>query len=368
MQRRNTESSLADILFPSLSEEELSDSILNIPPEQRRLHTDTYDFSISTILDYLDTKNMYIPEFQRKFVWTIPQASRLIESLIIQCPIPVIYLSQERDERLAVIDGNQRLKSIQSYINNEFELKGLTAYPELEGQRFFELDVRFQRHIMNRTLRCIVITKDTHPQVKFDVFERLNSGAIKLTSQELRHGIYHGSFMKLIEKLNKSHSWRDLLVSNLERRMKSEELIIRFLAMHYGLESYKKPLSNFLNNFAETNRELPEQTSQEFKEVFERTVKGVHNIYGRYAFKVFDERGNLLNNFNAALFDAEMLSVSRLTNEITFSEEEKSLFYKDLVKLFQEDSFSKAVTRATSDSSRILYRVNAVRKILEKHL
>ena len=114
---------------------------------------------------------MFVPRFQRGYVWTDPQASRLIESLIIQCPIPVIYLSQEPDERLSVIDENQRLQSILRYLDNTFELRGLTAYPELEGSRYFQLDPRFQRHIVNRTLRCIVIMKDTHPQVKFDVFE-----------------------------------------------------------------------------------------------------------------------------------------------------------------------------------------------------
>src|SRR5688572_27591337 len=99
---------LADMLFPTLTEEELSESILNIPPEQRRLHTETLDFSISTLLDSLENGHIFIPEFQRRYVWSLSQASRLIESLIIQCPIPVIYLNQEKDEKLSVIDGNQR--------------------------------------------------------------------------------------------------------------------------------------------------------------------------------------------------------------------------------------------------------------------
>jgi len=84
-----------------------------------------------------------------------------VESLLIQCPIPVIYLNQEQDERLSVIDGNQRLTSLSRYHRNVFQLKGLTAYPELEGNYFHQLDPRFQRHILNRTLRCIVILKRT---------------------------------------------------------------------------------------------------------------------------------------------------------------------------------------------------------------
>ena len=104
--KSENDKTLADKLFPDVDELETQDSILSIPPEKRRLHTDTYDFSISTIITHLNEKHIYIPEFQRHYVWNDGQASRLIESLIIQCPIPVIYLSQDKDERLAVIDRN----------------------------------------------------------------------------------------------------------------------------------------------------------------------------------------------------------------------------------------------------------------------
>ena len=164
---------LADILFPeALEQQGFADGILSVPPEQRKLHTDTYDFTVDTMAEKVADGSIFVPDFQRRYVWNDAQASRLIESLIIQCPIPVIYLNQEADERLSVIDGNQRLTSVSRFLSNQFPLKGLTAYPELEGCRAHELDPRIQRHVRNRTLRCIVILKDTHPQVKFDVFER----------------------------------------------------------------------------------------------------------------------------------------------------------------------------------------------------
>lgn len=265
---KTKDTSLADKLFP-INEEPYGDSILSIPPEQRRLHTETYDFSISTIHERLTlSKSIFIPEFQRRYVWTKAQASRLIESLIIQCPIPVIYLSQERDERLSVIDGNQRLQSIRKFLNNEFELTGLTAYPELDGLRFDELDPRFQRHIHNRTLRCITIMKDTHPQVKFDGFERLNTGAVELSAQELRHGLYHGRFVEWVGQTAKNQQWRGLVRAGNNKRMKAEEFLVRFLAFHTDLENYEKPLANFLNTFTELNREAPEGTLDDFGVLF----------------------------------------------------------------------------------------------------
>ena len=357
---KKTEKSLADILFPTLSEEELSESILNIPPEQRRLQTETLDFSISTILDSLEKGHIFIPEFQRRYVWSITQASRLIESLIIQCPIPVIYLNQEKDEKLSVIDGNQRIISLQRFIKNQFRLKGLTTYPELEGLPFFELDSRFQRHILNRTLRCIVITKDTHPQIKFDVFERLNSGAVKLTPQELRHGIYNGSFMKLIAELGKNKTWKSLINPGAEKRMKTEELIIRFFSFHYYMSHYKQPLAGFLNEFAETNREITEPKKVELTELFNRTMNNLVSLYGDLAFKVFDKGFLPVNNFNAALFDAEMLSLSHLKNEITVTEKQKATYLKKLADLFYDDEFIKTISKSTSNKNQIKSRVKTL--------
>jgi hypothetical protein len=161
---------LADVLFPvRAARGEDEEGILNVPLNERRLQTETYDFTISTLETLLREKRIVIPEFQRKYVWTRNQASRLIESLIIQCPIPVIYLDQEDDGTLKVIDGNQRLMSIRLFLENQYKLVGLRAFPDLNGFLFRQLDPRFQSHIENRTIRCITILKETHPQIKFDV-------------------------------------------------------------------------------------------------------------------------------------------------------------------------------------------------------
>ena len=198
---------LADRLFPVVVEVEDME-LRNIPPEQRRLHTETADLTVSSIHAYLANGKLDIPEFQRGYVWTRTQASRLIESLIIQCPIPVVYFSQASDNKLIVIDGNQRLLSIKLFLNDGFELQGLTTYPELNGLSWSTLDPRFRDHINNRTIRCITILRETHPQIKFDVFERLNTGSVKLNAQELRHGVNHGSLMESLDHLMKNEIWR----------------------------------------------------------------------------------------------------------------------------------------------------------------
>lgn len=367
MSTKRTASQLADVLFPEIKDQsDFADGVLSIPPEQRKLHTETYDFTVETVFEKLNDKSITIPKFQRRYVWSESQASRLIESLIIQCPLPVIYLNQETDETLSVIDGNQRLTTIRKFIANEFPLKGLTAYPELEGSRFFELDPRFQRHIQNRTLRCIVILKDTHPQVKFDVFERLNSGATKLTPQELRHGIYFGDLMSLASKAVKENDFLSTLEIKNDKRMKAEELVLRFWALSADFDNYKKPLAAFINIFSEKNRKLSDELKIKLEVTFSRTLSHVISLLGNLAFKTFDKNLNVDSQFNAALYDALMVGVYQLLEEGSLASMSCPQAQNKLGELITNDEkFRSAIGKATSDESNIKYRVSSIKSLFK---
>lgn len=360
---------LADALFPIDKQEEIE--ILNIPPEKRRLHTDTYDFSIATIVELLDKEHICIPSFQRKYVWNRSQASRLIESLIIQCPIPVLYLSQNKDETLSVVDGNQRITSISLYIKNAFKLRGLGTYPELTGYSFADLDPRFQRHILNRTLRCIVILKETHPQIKFDVFERLNTGSVKLNNQELRHGIYQGTLISLLEDLVKEKLWKDLIPAKYEERMQSDELILRFLAFYNNKSSYSKPLVTFLNFFIESNRNPKDSTIEEWKALFLKTITTAKILFGDLAFRLYDEKFKPSKQINSALYDAQMIAIASINPSITGSNfkssDRKKILEKQMV-LLRDDKFNKSISLHTSDNDAVSYRINTYIKFLKNVL
>jgi hypothetical protein len=368
MATKNPKQSLADILFPEAREQQdFADGILSIPPEQRKLHTETYDFTVETIVEKLADKSIFIPHFQRRYVWTDPQASRLIESLIIQCPVPVIYLNQESDETLSVIDGNQRLTSIKRFLQNEFPLKGLTAYPDLEGLRFFDLDPRFQRHIQNRTLRCIVILKDTHPQVKFDVFERLNTGATRLTPQELRHGLYFGDLMSLATSVVKDNDLLSLLEIKLDKRMKAEELVLRFWALNENFSGYRKPLSTFINDFAEHNRALTPDRKDYFKTTYREALNAVVDLLGPLSFRIFDRALHVESTFNSALYDALMIGVAQLQHKRTLGNLSVKDAQQALAGLIEGDEqFRKAISIATSDEVQVRYRVRAIAKLFGK--
>ena len=362
----NKSTRLANKLFPVQEDYEVD--ILDIPAEKRKLNTETYDFTVSTIVEYINNDHIYVPMFQRGYVWNRAQASRLIESLIIQCPIPVVYLSQNSDETLSVIDGNQRLTSIELYLNDEFPLSGLASYPELDGFKFSELDPRFQRHMRDRTIRCIVILKDTHPQIKFDVFERLNTGSVKLNPQELRHGIYNGPLIKTIEKLSNVTAFKKATTTTNDKRMKGEEIVLRYFALHKDWETYQKPMTTFLNNYAEKNRSYDDDTLDQLSNTFKTNLYKCIELYGNYTFKTFDSSGKSLKS-NIALFDAQMISMTRLNPDMSKLETiDKDMVIDKLKKLLGRDDFSDSISKATTDRNTVLNRINEYTKFLSKIL
>jgi hypothetical protein len=177
---------------------------LDLTGSERRLVTQPYDLGVKSISRDIEHGRIRLSiEYQRKYVWDQGKASRLIESLLLNVPIPVCYFAEDESGAYEVIDGLQRLTAIQKYLDNELALTGLSVLSELDGKKFEDLAPRDQRRLENRTIRCIVITEDSHPDIKFDVFERLNTGAASLTAQELRNSVYRGKLNDGLKALAK---------------------------------------------------------------------------------------------------------------------------------------------------------------------
>lgn len=350
---------LADRLFPIKVIDDEDDEIRNIPPEQRRLHTEAADLTVGSLHQLMANGKVEVPEFQRSYVWSRTQASRLIESLMIQCPIPVIYFSQANDNKLVVIDGNQRLMSVKLFINDGFPLQGLTTYPELNGYSWHQMDPRFRDHIVNRTIRCITILKETHPQIKFDVFERLNTGSVKLNAQELRHGINHGPLMRALDRITKNAVWQRLSGIKLDKRMKSAELALRFFALRSARRSYSKPLSGFLDKFSADYRNIEIDRVDLWVDDFIRTAESAEYYFGRNAFKQISEGGVSAGNFNSAIFDAQMLGLAETTNNrVQMRQIDPAAAQHAFAMLLQDKDFLSSIQRATSDEGAVRTRIN----------
>ena len=337
---------------------ELDDSeSSSLPLEERKVSTQPLDLSVQTLVEQWTLDVLVLPEIQRQYVWDDGKASRLVESLLLKIPIPVLYFAETEEAKFEIIDGHQRVRSIARYMSNEFALSGLPFLKEFNAYRFHQLPPREQRFLKMRTLRAVIIGVESHPAMKFEIFERLNTGAISLNAQELRNSTYRGALNRALRELASEESFRTLIGTKQPRkRMVDEELVLRFLALSDGLESYRPSLKRFLNRFMECHRldgpAYIERAMQEFRLTAERAV----SLFGRSAFRIIGHDGvPLERNVNRALYDAEMLACRWLTAD-PMNDDSTTLFGA-IGDLCKNTDFLDAIGRATGDRSRTLIRV-----------
>lgn len=272
---------------------------LRIPEQKRRMFTEQGDPEIDSLYRKWKDGDLDIqPFFQRGFVWDIVKASRIIESILLDIPLPVIYLSQEKDGKEYVIDGQQRLTSFFSFIDGklpdpklpfgkDFKLSGLNVFTELSGKFYKDLSREFQKKIRYYKIRTIIFNKESEQDLKFEVFERLNTGSVSLNDQELRNCIYRGKYNDLLCELAEDKSFRELLgIRKPERRMRDVEFVLRFAAFfHSTYINYKPPIKAFLNNDMEKFRSISDKDASELRLAFKNTVSLIKYLLGEHAFK-----------------------------------------------------------------------------------
>ena len=349
-------------------EETEGDEPLDFPPPERKISTQPYDLSVQTLMEQWEEKTLKIPEIQREYVWDNGRASRLIESLILNIPIPPVYFSETKDATFEVIDGHQRVRSIARYLNNEFGLSGLRVLDEFKGVRFFKLPAREQRFLKSRSLRAVVISYDSHPSMKFEVFERLNTGGISLNAQELRNSIYRGTFNRELKELVKDQNYRECIGTTMpRRRMVDEELILRFFALRELLPKYRPPLKRKLNDYMYKNKNPREEWLDERRGVFRDTMAEMAVVLGNQSFRLIDSQGNPLRDkngkplprgVNRALFDAQALAFSWANKP--FPPGARTAVVRRISDALGEERTQDAVGLATGDRKRIIDRVMAM--------
>ncbi|MEW5986757.1 MAG: DUF262 domain-containing protein, partial [Chloroflexota bacterium] len=306
---------------------EEDDAPLRLPSTERRVITQPYDFSVRTIVEQIRDKSLDTqPPFQRGYVWDDNRASSLIESLLLNIPIPVCYFSEEETGRFTVVDGHQRLYSIWRYVSNDFPLRGLRTLTDFNGKFFRDLAEREQRQILGRSIRCIVILQDSHPELRFEVFERLNRGSMQATDQEIRNAVFRGDFNELIKSLAGSEKWlRVLNKKQLDKRMADEELILRFFAVHDNYLEYQAPLRSFLDQYAAKKSfverqgqrrriNLSDEEKTRLTELFNHTMDKVLSVFNGHAFRAFID-GKWERQVSKALFDAVTLIFARIPQD-----------------------------------------------------
>lgn len=323
------------------------------------------DPDIARLCSRIQKRNIIInPEFQRNYVWTREKASRLIESILLQIPLPVIYLAESEDGKCVVIDGQQRLKSIYDFRNGSYRLCKMSAFPELSGKRFNELSEDLIDRIDNTGIRVVTFSKRCDPELKFNVFERLNTGAMSLNDQELRNCIYRGPYNDLLKELSEDAVFRKLLgLSNAERRMRDVQLVLRFAAFwHKTFLNYKAPIKTFLNEDMRRYQQITNSDASDLREAFKKAVSLTNSLVGDVGFKRFylgneKSRNGYWENkkFNESLYDVLMGSFSRANkNLVMHNLDAIREAYIDLMT--SDDDFIESITKSTSSVAMVKRR------------
>lgn len=355
---------LTDRHYVSDLEESDTREGFDFPPPERKVITQSYDLSVQTLLEQWETEVLVLPEIQREYIWDDGRASRLIESLLLNIPIPVVYLAETMDAKYEIIDGHQRIRSVVRFLKNEFKLRSLVVLDEYNGQHLFELPEREQRFLRMRTLRAVILAAESHPNMKFEIFERLNTGSIELNAQELRNSIYRGSLNRLLHELASEASFRQAIGQRQKRRrMVDEELVLRFLALDNGYPNYRAPLKRFLNEFMTTFRNADAAQLTLFADSFATAVGNVVAVLGTSAFRVTDTAGAPVEAvINRALYDAQMLVLGRVPQAQLL--DRRAAVLESIGELFADDLFDDSIRRATGDRARLRIRVERMTQAL----
>ncbi|MFQ5754172.1 MAG: HNH endonuclease family protein, partial [bacterium] len=343
-------------------ENQEEDELTEIAPERRRVYSDKPDRSIFELYRQYQKGNLELqPEFQRLQVWDNKKASRLIGSVLLEVPIPVIYLSEESDSKYSVIDGQQRLNSFISFLENKIRLSGLNILTELNGKRFQGIPKSLQDKFENATIRIIEIRKESHPDVKFEIFERLNTGAVQLNAQELRNCIYRGRYNELLLELSLDRDFQFLLgLKAPHHRMQDRELILRFFTFYHNTHlKYAPPMKRFLNRDIENYKNLDDAEEKHLKKTFKKTVRLSKTVFGDKAFKRFilgsikEPNGHWeTKKINKALYDIIMFG-------FTIYEENQIIPNSDLIReeliwlMTYDSEFIDSITFTTDKKEKI---------------
>lgn len=262
-------------------------------PDDKPVVTQATDWTVSVLANKYNKGQINLqPEYQREYVWILkPELpSRLIESLLLDIPVPPIYFAKMPDGKMEVIDGQQRLTTLVKFLRGEFALQKLQRMSSLNGKKFADLSAPHQTKIEDAQIRSVTIDAGNNPGLRYEVFERLNRGSMALNEQEIRNCVYRGDFCDLLAKLEKDPDWRKVRGTDKpEPRFAEREMILRFFAFSNRIDFYKGALKRFLSDYMEKHAPKNGETErlEEQTEQFRGAMKNVYTVFGAHSGRLY---------------------------------------------------------------------------------
>jgi hypothetical protein len=300
---------------------------------------------------YMDTQ----PFYQRRPRWDKKKQSRLIESFLINLPVPPILLYEKNYNFYEVIDGQQRITAIRDFYENKLELSDLDLWPELNGKTYKQLPAKIRAGIDRRSISSIVLITESTPKPEDALyltqlaFERLNTGGIDLSNQEVRNCLYYGKFNELLLDLSKysifAKAWKipidnpeNLLKNNLYKKMEDAELILRFFALRH-VDNFSGGIKEFLDSYMIKSLNFPDKDIEFLRNIFINTIDLAYEIYEEKLFKPYDStKQSWKEKAYKDYYDAVMVGLSRHLDERDLLIYKKAQVLEDTKELLIADN------------------------------
>lgn len=335
--------------------------------QKMKVDFNSYDLSIKELISMVDDKLIDIaPEYQRQFRWDTDRQSSLIESLFLGIPVPAIFMATNRDGSWELIDGVQRVSTILCFAGSDetiskinakesvrLKLSGLKKLGLFNNMTFNELPPDIQTKFKLTSLKITTLSDKSDLNVRFDLFERLNRGGIILSDQEIRSCVYRGGFNDYIKELSQDSNFRKCvhLSSKQETDGTREELVLRFFAYLYDLESFDHSVKDFLNNYMEkaTKKFNYSKSDRIFKHVFDVLNKALPSGITK------GRKNTPLNLYEAVAVGAAMAYINK--GAINTSDIDKWITDKELLRF---------ISGATNTRKNVVGRIDYCRLKFEE--
>lgn len=361
-----------ELEFTIENEEDSAVSYMEKPFNPKDIDIISRTMSLDNIIKRLKENEIDLaPEFQRSMdLWEPKKQSQLIESILINFPLPAFYFDGTDKNKWLVVDGLQRLTTIKNFVvNKSLRLTGLEFLDKLDKCSFDELPRALQRQIEEAQIVAYIINPGTPDEVKFNIFKRINTGGLVLQPQEIRHALNQGEPARLIAELANFKEFKEATEFVIpSSRMLDREFITRFVSFYINNPNdYKPDLDTFLNKSMGDINKLSKEQKEKLKADFKKAMILSQKILNRFAFRKVFNVNERRKPINKALFEVWSVSLAKLSDEqqkIIALYPKKVL--RSFVRLMNTDiQFVPSITSATGDKTRVAYRFNVIQKLLQ---
>ena len=339
--------------------------------KQRELVTSVVDYNLQGLSDLVVDQAIDLdPSYQRRLRWDEKRQSKLIESFLMNVPVPPVFLNEDEYGSYSVIDGKQRITAISNFMRGILRLQGLDIFHEVNGQTIDELPSQLQRAVRTRpTLRAVIILRQSDPDVKFNVFQRLNTGGVKLNAQEIRNSAFPGLLNDRILELSIDKMFHELLgikvktKSAIYQEMRDAEFVLRFFTFRENWSTFSGGMKRHMDKFMEENKKAEHVTVEGMRKEFIDNINKVKDTFGEHAFRRWEpEKKSWRKQILASLYDAQMFAVQDF--EINELQTYRDAILQGLKNLFSDTDFRKSIDAATNTPALFQHRIRAVRQMI----